>query len=116
MQRFNDIANERYKFKSFNDNDTSNKYASKPEMREDGENESLAGYIAQKLGSDNQLPFLAVGYSGIPRSTVDRYIATAQEKGRSQVKLFMYLISKEPLWRKYQSNKAKRQNGENVTP
>jgi hypothetical protein len=112
MQRFNDIANERYNFKNINDNDAFKSYPLRPETRDDGENEALADDLMEKLGSSNRLPLLAVGYSEIPRSTIDRHLTTALEKGRIPVKLFMHLIKKEPLWRKYQQKKSERERND----
>ena len=110
MQSFNDIANERYKYEPNNDNDivASNEAHHTSESRSDSQNEDLASYIAQKLSSTNTLPFLAVGYSRIPRTTIDRHLTTALEKGDTPVKLFMHLISNEALWKDYQLKKSKR--------
>jgi hypothetical protein len=108
MQGFNDIAKERYKSKDFNDIEAF-KGTTRPEVRSDGENEALADDLTGKLHSTNRLPLLAVCYSGIPRATIDRHLATALEKGRSPIKLFMHLIGREPLWQRYQRKKAERQ-------
>lgn len=59
----------------------------------------------EKLKTSNKLPLLAVGYSGIPRRVIDLHLETALDKGRSSVKLFMHLISREPLWKEYQRKK-----------
>jgi hypothetical protein len=112
MESINDIANERNYLKTINDIDAFNKYSVKPEVREDGENEELAERIAQKLGETNKLPFLAVCYSGISSGTIDRHLTTAMEKGRAPTKLFMHLISREPLWQKYQRKKAEKREHE----
>lgn len=84
----------------------------KSESRSDADNEGLAEHLSQKLGVSNKLPLYAVGYSGIPRSTIDRHLTTALEKGDIPIKLFMHLIKNEPLWRNYKEKKLKRTEGD----
>lgn len=118
MDELNDIANERLKSITINDDDTNDndstkegKFPVKPEKRSDNENEALADYLVAKFRSPNRLPFLAVGYSGIPRATIDRHVTTALEKGLKPVKLFMHLIKREPLWRNYKQRKRENEAG-----
>ncbi len=104
MNNINDIANERY-IHIFNDNEVSNQVVK--EVRVDAENEDLARYLTDVLKSNNWLPFLAVAYCGLPRTTIDRHVATAIEKGKVPAKLFMWLVRREKLWLEYKAKKEK---------
>ncbi len=108
MKSINDIANERFINKPFNDVDGGLISRPRTERRSDAENEALAAELLTKLRTGNKLPLLAVGYSGIPRDTINRHATTASEKSSTPVKLFMHLIKQEALWQDYQTNKAKR--------
>ena len=109
MNSFNDIVDEKYKVLPINDNDGLAKTSINREQRTDSENEALADYLLNKLGTTNKLPLLAVGYSGIPRDTINRHLTTAIERTKtSPIRLFMHLISQEAQWKNYQKRKAER--------
>ncbi len=86
------------------------KYSLTAEKRSHLENESLAARMSEKLsaGEDSRKFYLAVAYSGIPSSVLDRHLATALETGRVPARLFSFLVCKEPLWIQYK-NKANNQ-------
>jgi len=86
----------------------SQRFSTVPEVRSDGQNEDLAYRLMDKLHVSEIKPYLAVGYSGIPATVIDRHLATALEVGETPPALFMHLIKQEPLWRTYKLKKAAR--------
>jgi regulator of replication initiation timing len=110
MNNINDIVNKSYNPMTMN---REIKYSLTTETRTHLENESLAERLAEKLsaGENSRKFYLAVAYSGIPGSVLERHVATALETGRMPVRLFSFLVCKEPLWTKY---KTKINNQENI--
>lgn len=102
----NDIANERYRNLNSNDNDNEPVSGIRLEVRKHADNESLARNLQEHFNASNPEPFLAVCYSGVPRDTINRHVAKADEVGHSPVKLFMFLVGQEPQWRNYQERKV----------
>lgn len=104
MNSFNDIVSNNY-IKPMTMNGSGK--AITPEQRTHSQNEELAAYLSEKLSATDSTRelYLAIAYSGIPRSTLERHLATALETGRVPAKLFSFLVCKEPLWLSYKNKK-----------
>ena len=89
--------------------DTSHKFifTKVREQRTHKENEELAYTLASRLGvnTNNLLPYLAACYTGIAKSSLERYAALAVETGKVPAKLFMWFVGQEPLWQERQTRR-----------
>ncbi len=93
MESAGKILNDNEKFKLTPNNDNVGKV-------DDEFAEGLADYIQYKLGAtdDSRKYFLKVAYK-LPHGFIDRTLVYAVEKGKSPIKLFIYLTKKEMVRR-----------------
>ena len=74
----------------------------KPQLTKDDEVEAIALLIGNRLKATDLRPIYAACYAGIDYEKLESIAAQACLVGRVPMKLFMYLIMKEPEWKAWQ--------------